>query len=187
VEIPGLLVEYLVSGCVALVWLLPLLQVLGYSPQKNPAIAALFLPGLYVLGMVVDFVGWFAFRRLKSRIKRKAYANLKPEFGTTHAVEIRILIYAPELAQASEMRSSRDRVARGTVVNAILGTVVLTLCGQRAGISLAPISIVAIGLLIVLLCLAMWYRFQRLSYDYEMRSLNAIQEKLQYERETRKA
>jgi len=64
-EIPGLLVEYLVSGCVALIWLLPLLQVLGYSPQNNPSLAALFLPGLYVLGMVVDFVGWFALGPIK--------------------------------------------------------------------------------------------------------------------------
>ena len=52
-QIPGLLIEYLINGSVALVWLLPILSVFGLSVQGwDATTVALFTPVLYVVGMV---------------------------------------------------------------------------------------------------------------------------------------
>ena len=58
--LPGLLIEYLVSGAVAFAWLFPMLQ------SKLTKIDTPFLPVafllLYVLGMAVDYLAWILTR-----------------------------------------------------------------------------------------------------------------------------
>ena len=47
-QIPELLIEYLINGSVSLIWLFPILQMLDFVPHKDEAfLVALFLPGLY--------------------------------------------------------------------------------------------------------------------------------------------
>jgi hypothetical protein len=55
-NIPGLLIEYLVIGSTALLWLLPLAGVsLTSTESASIGKAAALAPALYVLGMLVDF------------------------------------------------------------------------------------------------------------------------------------
>ncbi len=73
-QIPGLLVEYLISGSFAMIWLLPLLLLIGYTPQKDDsAILIVLLPALYVVGMIIDFISGFIVRPHKHRIKKRVY------------------------------------------------------------------------------------------------------------------
>jgi hypothetical protein len=52
--IPGLLVEYLISGAVALIWFVPLAERASF---RVPLLDPLYLaPGIYVLGMFVDVI-----------------------------------------------------------------------------------------------------------------------------------
>jgi hypothetical protein len=65
------------------------------------------------------------------------------------------------------MRSSRDRIARGSIVNAILATIFLL-----------PWSV---GVPLTFLALVLWGGFERLSYTYELCAERVIDEKLQRE------
>jgi hypothetical protein len=99
------------------------------------------VPFAYVLGMIIDFASilvtdalkWslVQLRRMISRALPNHYENLK------RAIEPRkreraplsqqqVLLASTELGKQVEMRSSRDRVARGAFLNVLIGTAVVT-------------------------------------------------------------
>jgi hypothetical protein len=177
-QIPGLLVEYLISGSFAMIWLLPLLLLTGYTPQKDDAaILIVFLPALYVVGMIIDFISGFIVKPHKYRIKKRVYEGFKLKSMSEQVTEIKLLLHAPELAKSSEMRSSRDRIARGTITNAFLITVVAVAYTQQFGIT-AAVTSASIGLIAVIICWRMWVRFQTLSYRYQIRAIDILDEKM---------
>lgn len=190
-QIPGLLVEYLINGSLALVWLFPLLMFIGFDPDKigiSSSNAILLIPVLYVLGMVVDSVANFIVRPHKRRILQRAYKR----FNISEDERLKIgqfsreaifIIYAPELAKATQISSSKDRIARSTILNAILLTT--TFCLHSFRQSNNPLDLVlylAGGVTLVLICWGMWARFQYLSYDFELKAYKVLEEKLQYDR-----
>ena len=73
--IRGLLVEYLISGALALPWLYPLLKGLGIDVTQ-PTVLALFVIGLYGVGMAIDFFAFWLVKPLKPRIRRLALQRL---------------------------------------------------------------------------------------------------------------
>jgi len=158
------------------------LSALGVSLQGfDGAVVALFVPGLYVIGMFVDFVGWFILRSHRRRIKERIYKG--HDFGGRKVFDRDpvILVHAPEVAKANEMYSSKDRIARSAVVSAILATVVLGTRLWSAGRVPLCIACVAVGAVVSLLCWGMWARFQRVSYEYEVQALLVVEEKLRAE------
>jgi hypothetical protein len=66
-NIPGLLVEYLVVGSSALVWLFPLLGVPILEKSLSFEKAAALAPALYVLGMLIDFAAFFLVTEVPSK------------------------------------------------------------------------------------------------------------------------
>jgi hypothetical protein len=144
---------------------------------KEPAVVALALPGLYVIGMMVDFVGWLVSFGYKKRIRKDIADEIGVTWETRYALQPKLFIYSPDLAKSSEMRGSRDRIARGTFVNIVISTLVFLVFSNTVGINLSRPSIIVIGVLVSALCGAMWLRFQKLAYSYELRSMVAVQEK----------
>ena len=63
------------------------------------------------------------------------------------------------------MRSSRDRVARGALVNAVLATIFVL-----------PLKF---GIPVIAVVAVLWYGFESLSYGYELCAETAIKEKMQ--------
>lgn len=167
--LPGLLIEYLVSGAVAFAWLFPLLQ------GKVIKIDTPFLPVafllLYVLGMAVDYLAWALTRIPKHVIREWVYRKYRgndltqEQSGTLR--QAKITLYAPDLAKELAMRSSRDRIARGSVVNSILATMFLL-----------PLQV---GLPLVVFASLLWVGFERLSYGFELCAEQIVDEKLQRE------
>ena len=191
-QIPGLLVEYLIGGSVAMIWLLPALHILGlYTQGTDEGILAIFLPGLYVVGMIVDFIGWFITRPhrryISLRVRRKLDVGKEELDALEDVLDTQILLHAPQLAKAREMRSSRDRIARNTVVNAILTTIVLAVYAQQVGSLFASLASIAIGVVMTLMCWAMWARYQRLSYRYDVVASRTVSEERQRKREASSA
>jgi hypothetical protein len=76
-DVPSGLVEYVIIGAVALIWLVPVLQAMGVTVPQDSAAIALFAPGLYVLGMFVDFLGYNLVHGRKQQIKAKVYGALE--------------------------------------------------------------------------------------------------------------
>lgn len=171
-------IEYLINGSVALLWVIPILRTLGVQTPKEAAIIALALPGLYVIGMMVDFVGWFISLGYKKRIRKKIADEVGLTWETRYTLQPKLFIYAPDLAKSSEMRGSRDRIARGTFVNVLITTGVFSILSPNLGLSLSPLYIIIIGAGLSILCGMMWLRFQKLAYSYELRSMVAVQEKI---------
>jgi hypothetical protein len=165
--LPGLLIEYFVSGALAFAWLLPLLQ--GNLPKIDSSYSPVFLILLYVVGMAVDFIAWWLTRLPKHWIRgwvyrkyRGAAAAIDSGSGTQRAVKIGF--YAPDLAKELAMRSSRDRIARGAIINSFF-----------AAVFILPWWI---GSLLVIFSLIVWVSFERISYGFELCAEKTVDENL---------
>jgi hypothetical protein len=171
--LPGLLIEYLISGTLALIWLVPVLAVFDFDILDDLPLPLLVV-SLYVIGMTVDFVAFWLVKPLKRVPRRWALRKARLEAPATpqHSVtyDVRFALYAPELAKEVAMRSSRDRIARGAIVNAVALTVV-TLLG------LAHYSYPVLIALIVL-STVMWLAFEATSYGFVIRAQHELSEKL---------
>jgi len=56
-QLPGMLIEYLITGSCALIWMWVFSKVLGKEvPSVSDARLILLLPAIYVVGMIIDFV-----------------------------------------------------------------------------------------------------------------------------------
>ena len=180
----GLLVEYLVIGAVALLWLIPMFASIplfsGFITSKDTSVTiiALVVPAIYVIGMVCDYLGYKVTHLAKEKINRAAWEDQikeDPELKLikppgSQLIHVYAVCYEPELAEAIEARSSRDRVARGSLI-AFFPVVFL----QPASYPLYLHLFVAA---VVILSLAMlWGRFQKLSSKYEAKALCVLREK----------
>ena len=124
-SVPGLFVEYLVIGSMALIWFLPLA---GLPFEQGVSItlgkAAAFGPAIYVIGMFIDFIAFWLFSGPTKKYCLKAFAHSlidvhPPEDTKNNKYQRLIWLHknAPEVVKEINMRSSRDRIARGAVVN----------------------------------------------------------------------
>lgn len=148
--LPGLLIEYLITGTVALFWLSKLIAPTNF--QNDPVLTLLLIPSAYVLGMVIDLLAFILFLIPKYRI-RNEIDNLYKVSKRVSRVTRRVFIIkeSPELAEELEKWSSRDRIARGFFIN------LLAIC------SVYQVSYLATILLLVFV-FGMWWRFEYESY-----------------------
>lgn len=214
--LPGLFVEYLVIGSLALLWALPLT---GVDLESNDLVTikiAALAPAIYVLGMFVDFIAFLfvtgvPFRNgsYKARVRRIAQlrAGIDKDAGEPRPVrsaeeprptgrpmirdyrrviwggfpegeteanefksstslrQIRLAAEKPDLARQVEMRSSRDRIARSSVINlALVGVIHFA---SHPGLA-------TLSLLLALATIPMWIFFEGNSYGYELRALSEL-------------
>jgi len=177
--LPGLLIEYLINGILALIWLYPLLKRLGLA-DTNSSYLPLFALGLYVIGMIVDYIAWTVTRPIKFRIRKRIKerygfeSNSSP--GISHMRQVKFAIYAPEIAKEAAMRSSRDRIARGAIINSINATIVNSILRTNLLLTLL------LGLVASIICTIMWVSFEKVSYSFEVIAEQAINEKIEYEK-----
>ena len=173
--VPGLLVEYLISGALALVWLAPLLKRVELDVTQASVLPLLVL-WLYVVGMVVDFLAFWLVKPIKPMVRRRALKKLGlPDPPTEGANErsVDFALHAPELAREMAMRSSRDRIARGAVVNAIVAVVL-----ERV-VSINPPTLpLSLWVAVILGLMLIWAVFENLSYRFELRATQALDRKL---------
>ncbi|HWM94339.1 MAG TPA: hypothetical protein VN493_26520 [Thermoanaerobaculia bacterium] len=189
-NLPGMLVEYLITGSCALIWVrgtLLLLQANNNLPDGlvlqgwDGAKLAFLVPGIYVLGMLVDFLG----KGLVDWFKKVAGKSLKK---TESDKELRywvIFMHAPELGRQIEIRSSRDRVARGAIVNAVIGTVVLALLNSANNSKFW--WVILGGVFFSLLFSALWWRFYIRTSEFEIGASEQVMDKLRQDREMKMA
>lgn len=104
------LVEYLVSGVVALLWFLPLVSwAFGVTFSLSEQSLSLSLPIAYALGVLLDATAYALVDRWRDR-----ESSLAPYQRTAQ-----ILIYSPEaVAKTLAAYAGRDRIARGLLVSA---------------------------------------------------------------------
>ncbi|TKB28636.1 hypothetical protein FCL47_03915 [Desulfopila sp. IMCC35006] len=179
-QLAGLLVEYLVIGAVALIWIVP---VLSYNSMPSiqvasisaiPSLLAFTLPAMYVVGMVCDFLGYRIAKLSKlgkygkDGIKKKVWGD--EVYPGSQYIHVYATCYEPKLAEEIEARSSRDRVARGAFV-----AFSPVLFFPPASLPFLLHLIITIFFLVVLSF--MWHRYQKLSIKYELLVWKVLQDK----------
>lgn len=173
--LPGLLVEYLITGTLTLAWLAPIVTSesssgVAHLATLDRSVQLLFLvPSAYAVGMFVDVLASQILRPLKQGIRRYAKRTrgrsdlvLKRGEGTTR--KALLAVKAPAAAKEAEQRSSRDRIARGLVLN-IVPLLVLAL-----GV---PWWVGLLGLVGAAGC---WVLFEYSSYTYELDAVACLPE-----------
>ena len=183
--IPGLLIEYLINGILTLIWLYPLaITCLSQDTTKflaNSSYLPLFAACLYVIGMIIDYIAWLITKPFKNKIRHhveKRYAlELQPSPGRSHMREAKFAMYAPEIAKESAMRASRDRIARGIIINSIIATIVYSLLPDTK-----LYLVLSIGMISIILSSVIWGAFEKVSYGFELRAEQAIDEKIEREK-----
>lgn len=179
-------VEYLITGAISLIWLVPLLAVLQphlptalhqkFSPAE--AFAGILLAGLYAVGLLLDFLAYKIMRQRRKGVRaaqndlNTRYAEVLagsqfPVYGD-HAL---IWAYAPELAKTLEAYSTRDRIARGVVINLWIAAVVYPFVVPSL---LARIGFSAGFLALSGAAYAAWFRFQTLSRELKKQAVMTI-------------
>ncbi len=171
-NLPGLLVEYLINGCVAFIWLFSFEKIHAINSQAYSEL--LLIPVAYVLGMFIDFLAWVITRPAKKTIRDSALRVVEKEreesgepidvneYKLFWDEKVEIEKSYPELNSELKRRSSRDRIARGTILNLI------------------PITIVYwsgfgwIGILLLILSITMWIRFEHYNRCFEIRAAISV-------------
>lgn len=166
--IAGLLVEYFIIGAVASLWMVPLLLDLLFArPQfsKDLVVTAVatLVPAMYVVGMVCDYLGYRALHQWKTKIEEKALDKYKkkqddPGSQVVHAAAV---VYSPALAAQLDLRSSRDRVVRGSLI-----ACVPLLVFSPVGVTTWWHGTLS-GIFIIAVLALLWARMQKLSAEYE--------------------
>jgi hypothetical protein len=85
-----------------------------------------------------------------------------------------IFLNSPELTKQYEMRSSRDRVARGAFLNVLMLTISATLLCPCSKPYLPLFITLPAGLFLTGVCFAMWFRFNRLTSRFKHGAYQAI-------------
>jgi hypothetical protein len=186
-SLPGLLIEYLITGLTGAMWILVIVEVLSPGTLDMKDVSAAHMTALvplgYVLGMVLDYIGAMlatALRRIIAdpvnhrvgpqvarllptrwrgacRFFRGDGVINKPDFN-----QAEILLRSTPLGEQYEMRSSRDRIARGLFANVTIAAIVLKLFAA----DLPPVfrqAWTGFAVSAILLTFGIWFRFHQLT------------------------
>lgn len=176
-------VEYLVTGCTALLWIIPLLWGdKGDELSKFPGgLAILLLPILYALGSLIDFVSYYLVWPMKSLIRKEAKEGTRSHRSITKEEEsvedafpsltVATIAFSSELGKELIVRNSRERIARGTLLNLLLLSVVIGIGGAPSWLPLP----VWVPILLTLLGFVVWAEFALLAQRYKYNAFRTLQ------------
>lgn len=172
-NLPGLLVEYLINGCIALLWLICLLPQHVIDNLHNLE-KLLLIPIAYVVGMFIDYIAWFLTRPLKKMIRNSALNSIDKAFKKSNTPidvgqyayfweeKVEIEKNYPDLNKEIRSRSSRDRIARGTIINLIA----LSICYWNL--------LFWVWIILIAISFLMWIRFEHYNRCFEIRAAISI-------------
>ncbi len=170
-QLAASLVEYFVTGCGAILWLVPLL--VSQPPDLGrfgAGTAVLLVPLLYAFGMTIDFVSNKLLGGLFKRIHPTDRSELPDDLSETVFINHR----SPHLGQALELRSTRDRIARGFLFNLVVTAIVI----QFGDVSwLWPYGRLVLSIAVVILvavAFGAWWRFERLTFRFSKHAVRVI-------------
>src|SRR5580765_3141807 len=117
--LPGLLIEYLINGTIALIWIFPFIP--HELKELKDLNSLLVIPVAYVLGMYVDILSFILTSYPKVILRKFIRRRYKSETGhyipgTVKRAEVEIMNTHPDLSKELVTRSSRDRIARGMII-----------------------------------------------------------------------
>lgn len=187
-QFAAVFVEYLVTGSGALIWMGIALGVTLHSVLNlQPAQVALLVPVVYLAGMLADAVAslllHFPGREARQHpLPWQSRAVLVPDLQPRNAWAAFVLLHSAELGREFQFRSSRDRIARGALLNALLILVAMVVWpANRAGLlpflPAPPVSIAA-GTALALLTGVLWWAAESSTSQFLQTSVALIEHRL---------
>jgi len=169
----GLLIEYLVVGAIASMWLGPVLAtaILTHevlAKDLAPVLIATLLPAMYLVGMLCDWIGYRILCKRKTTIEESVQSKAGMTNISSQTVHAFAVAYEPKLAEQLDLRSARDRIARGAFV-ACIPLLAFSPLGYRHW-WIGTLS----GAFVLLIIYALWNRMQGLSAKYEVQVLKLL-------------
>lgn len=164
-NLPGLLIEYLITGVLAVLWIATIVR-FGSNPappfdQLSGPQVTLLAPVAYILGMLIDYIG---------KLLTDPFV-VDDSKETLHKAEL--FARSAEVGKQYEMRKSRDRVARGLLANLIL----LGVVGGGILLRQHPESLywwAPLFLLLSALAFIIWRRCYRLTRRFKLKASQAV-------------
>jgi len=179
--LPGLLIEYLVTGSIVILaavvinsmCIVAVPGVTAIGNAKLPALA-LFVPAVYCLGMIVDYLSkglvkiicWPIKKIWDGLSKKYDYISERKKYVGSYS-QAEIMAISDALGSEYVMRSSRDRIARGLFFTVFVTFIMI---GWFKGLSCEFI----ITFLASVLSFCVWWRFDRLSRRWKYSSTEAL-------------
>jgi hypothetical protein len=187
-QFAAVFVEYLVTGSGAVIWMGIVLGVRMHTVLgMEPAQVALLVPVVYLAGMLADAVAslllYFPGRRAKRHpLPWQNRAVLVPDLQPRNAWAAFVTLHSAELGRELQFRSSRDRIARGALLNALLILVTMIVWpGNRAELlpflPPPPVTIAA-GTALILLTMVLWWAAESSTSQFLQTSVALIEHKL---------
>jgi hypothetical protein len=174
--LPGLLIEYLITGAIGIGWII-FWQELDVS--KYGSLSIILIPVAYTLGMIVDVIAYAITYWPKQAIRRYAekrhYRPNENQFNhrQRRKIETLIALKYDKLSGEINMRSSRDRIARGLIINALC---ILLFLNAKVLISVSALLLVA--------SVASWCVFEYVSHRFYLHAFDQINEDLRVSPQT---
>jgi hypothetical protein len=187
VGLPGLLIEYFITGIVSLLggwWLYSHIDPTSVLRVRDLTAghAAVIVPIAYVLGMVVDFVGKHLAESVRLTMKRVHGAfSRSPRADSTDGAtsppssamsKAELFARAPELGKQAELRQSRDRVARGVFANTVIAGIAALSNWRELPLSFGATFAYAVSAGVITYCL--WRRYENLTHDFKVKATKAL-------------
>lgn len=116
------LIEYLITGLIALAWIVPLIDKLIFPvasievEKYKELLVLLCFPVVYVLGIYIDVLASHAFKYVKGLFKKAS--NEEDSYTRTAKILAR---GNDNLARSMETYVGRHRIARGVALNSLFG------------------------------------------------------------------
>jgi hypothetical protein len=181
-------IEYLVTGSLALVWLVPFCHwlrpdIVDILTKLSPFTiwTAILLALVYVVGLMLDFAARKLMHRQRKAIRKELAdldgrykAALKSRGIDDLAGNAFIWYKAPELAKMLAAYSSRDRIARGATLNFAIAAIVdaLILWSHPASLIVG-----AAFLALTFLAYFAWFHYQSESWELKKEAVITILER----------
>ena len=165
-------IEYFITGSGALLWLVPLLATSRPNTSMlNAGNVLLLAPLLYAFGMAVDFASNTMLGKLIRHIHSGDREHLLPrDFSETAFINYR----SQTLARALELRSTRDRIARGFFFNLVVTTLVVTFRDVSWLVPFPRYALLISLIVLTVVAFGAWWRFERLTYRLRKHAVRAI-------------
>jgi len=165
-------IEYFITGSGALLWLVPLFATSRPNASSlNAGNVLLLAPLLYAFGMAVDFASNTMLRKLIRHIHSADNEHMLPDDLSDTA----FISYRSEaLARALELRSTRDRIARGFLFNLVVTTLVVAFRDISGLVPIPRYALLISLIVLTVIAFGSWWRFERLTHRLRKHAVRVI-------------
>lgn len=158
-------IEYLITGYIALFCIGP--KFIGIDEVSKPFAVVASLSVACVLGMLIDTLSKFLIRHWQRKIRCTYNLPASEINPPTMPASVFLTFHSIELAKELQWRSSRDRIARGAIINSIILTF-RSIFDHDAFLHFKqPCLTILAGLVLIGLCALTWRQYEVSSCAFE--------------------